>query len=117
MPLNNFKYNFKMTLNNFKYNFKMTLNNFINKFYINFNILELLYMEINWSNYVDHIYCVSFTQNAKTRIPLLYNELEFIDIHKNDEIFSIYYNISPSIDFFKGMYDMIPNNGALKRKC
>ena len=49
-------------------------------------------MEINWGNYVDHIYCVSFTQNAKTRIPLLYNELEFIDIHKNDEIFSIYYN-------------------------
>lgn len=114
MTLNNFKYNFKMTLNNF-YNFKMTLNNFINKFYINFNILELLYMEINWINYVDHIYCVSFTQNAKTRIPLLYNELEFIDIHKNDEIFSIYYNISPSIDFFKGMYDMIPNNGALKQ--
>ena len=77
-------------------------------------------MSIDWKKYVDHIYCVSFTKNANTRIPKLLDELRFIDIDKknnpdNYELFSIYYNISPSIDFFKGMYDMIPNEGGLKR--
>lgn len=72
-------------------------------------------MKINWHNYVDHIYCISFTKNAKTRIPLLYNELEFIDVDHNSDIFSLYYNISPNIDFFKAMFDIIPNKGSLKR--
>ena len=61
-------------------------------------------MTINWNNYVDHIYTISFTKNYPERINKLDKELEFLDI-KDSGIYSIFYNIQSPLPFYKLMYN------------
>ena len=60
-------------------------------------------MNINWKNYVDHIYTVSFTKNYPNRIDKLNKELEYLDI-LNSNIYSIFYNIQSPLPFYKLMH-------------